>query len=60
MGVPPRLATAEDPVCKMQVPKVNPPGGSVKHGETFYFCSAACRAKFAADPHKYMGEHHHH
>jgi P-type Cu+ transporter len=25
------------------------------HGETFHFCSADCRGKFAADPQKYLG-----
>lgn len=26
------------------------------HGETFHFCSAGCRSKFAADPAKYLGK----
>ncbi|SDO18207.1 heavy metal translocating P-type ATPase [Afipia sp. GAS231] len=43
-----------DPVCGM---KVNP--ATSKHrfddrGETFHFCSAGCRTKFAADPQKYL------
>jgi Cu+-exporting ATPase len=25
------------------------------HGHTYYFCSAGCRTKFAADPQKYLG-----
>jgi Cu+-exporting ATPase len=44
-----------DPVCGMTV---NP--ATSKHrfdyrGETFHFCSAGCRTKFAADPPKYLG-----
>src|SRR5262245_23794448 len=47
-------ATARDPVCGMTV---NP--ATSKHrfdyrGETFHFCSAGCRTKFAADPAKYL------
>ena len=43
-------ATVRDPVCGMTV---NP--ATSKHrfdyrGETFHFCSAGCRTKFAADP----------
>ena len=43
-------ATVLDPVCGMTV---NP--ATSKHrfdyrGETFHFCSAGCRTKFAADP----------
>ncbi len=56
-----------DPVCGM---RVNP--ATAKHradhgGETYFFCSAGCRAKFLADPAKYIGKadqanapHHHH
>ena len=44
----------KDPVCGMTV---NP--ATSKHrfdyrGETFHFCSAGCRTKFAADPAKYL------
>jgi Cu+-exporting ATPase len=47
-------AVARDPVCGM---KVDP--AASKHrfdyrGETFHFCSAGCRTKFAADPTKYL------
>ena len=43
-------ATVRDPVCGMTV---NP--ATSKHrfdyrGETYHFCSAGCRTKFAADP----------
>ena len=47
-------ATVRDPVCGMTV---NP--ATSKHrfdyrGETFHFCSAGCRTKFAADPVAYL------
>ena len=47
-------ATVLDPVCGMTV---NPE--TSKHrfdyrGETFHFCSAGCRTKFAADPISYL------
>jgi Cu+-exporting ATPase len=42
-----------DPVCGMRVDPTS--ARSFTHGsETFYFCSAGCRAKFAADPEKYL------
>ena len=45
-----------DPVCGMTV---HPPtkAGSVDHGgETYHFCSDGCRAKFGADPEKYLAK----
>jgi Cu+-exporting ATPase len=47
-------ATVRDPVCGMTV---NP--ATSKHrfdyrGETYHFCSAGCRTKFAADPLAYL------
>lgn len=49
---------AEDPVCHMKVDPKRAAGES-RHGETYYFCSASCKAKFDSDPHKYLGEHGH-
>ena len=44
---------ATDPVCGMRVNTET--SRSFSHaGETFYFCSAGCREKFAADPEKYL------
>jgi P-type Cu+ transporter len=43
-----------DPVCGMAV---DPHGAQRRHahqGHTYYFCSAGCRTKFAADPEKYL------
>jgi Cu+-exporting ATPase len=46
--------TAKDPVCGMSVNR-----GTAKHradyqGEEFVFCCAGCRAKFEADPARYL------
>ena len=47
--------TAIDPVCKMVVPKADPPGGTADHeGETYYFCAPGCRAAFAGDPAQFL------
>src|SRR5438445_96077 len=50
----PAGATAIDPVCGM---KVDPRTTVHRHEHqagTYYFCSERCRAKFAADPAKYL------
>jgi Cu+-exporting ATPase len=43
-----------DPVCAMTVD----PGATAHHhelgGTTYHFCSAGCRSKFIADPHRYL------
>ena len=46
-------AALKDPVCGMAVTEQS----AHKHhhaGKTFYFCSASCQSKFAADPGKYL------
>ena len=46
--------TATDPVCGMMV---DPTTAQHRHdhgGKTFFFCSAGCEAKFAADPESYL------
>src|SRR5580704_8740439 len=50
----PAEAIATDPVCGM---KVDPAKSSHRHtraGQDYFFCSAGCRGKFAADPEKYL------
>ena len=52
---PASIATAvRDPVCGMSVD----PAATAHHadhaGQTFHFCSAGCRAKFVADPARYL------
>jgi Cu+-exporting ATPase len=47
---------AIDPVCGMTV---DPAATSHRHAHrqhTYYFCSAGCRGKFAADPEKYLNK----
>jgi Cu+-exporting ATPase len=45
--------TLIDPVCGMTV-KSDTPHRLTHHGEEVLFCSAGCKAKFAADPAKYV------
>lgn len=46
--------TATDPVCGMKVDPHTAKHRTEYNGRTFYFCSAGCREKFAADPEKYL------
>jgi len=46
---------AKDPVCGMTVDPHTARHRAEHAGRTYYFCSAGCRAKFAADPPKYLG-----
>ncbi|MDP3651789.1 MAG: heavy metal translocating P-type ATPase [Rhodoferax sp.] len=46
------LSTLTDPVCGMAVTEKS--AHAQQHqGRTYYFCSAKCKAKFAADPQQY-------
>ena len=48
----PQLTTLTDPVCGMAVTEKS--AHALQHqGRTYYFCSAKCKAKFAADPQQY-------
>jgi Cu+-exporting ATPase len=51
-------SVATDPVCGMRV-KVEGAEHTAEHsGQTHYFCSSGCRAKFMADPEHYLaGDH---
>ena len=52
-------ATAEDPVCGMQVDekRAAAAGRTLEHdGRTFYFCADACKKRFDADPAKYVAD----
>jgi Cu+-exporting ATPase len=64
----PEVATPlTDPVCGMRVDPATAKHRADHDGQTCYFCSAGCRAKFLADPAKYItrtdtahpGHHHH-
>ncbi len=46
---------AIDPVCGMTVDPHKARHRADHRGHTYYFCSAGCRAKFVADPQKYLG-----
>src|SRR5687767_6667172 len=48
-------SNAIDPVCGMTVDPANAAGSSQYGGQTIYFCSTHCKAKFDADPEAYMG-----
>jgi Cu+-exporting ATPase len=43
-----------DPVCGMTVDPRTTPHRHTHQGHTYYFCSAGCRSKFAAEPAKYL------
>jgi P-type Cu+ transporter len=43
-----------DPVCGMSVDPATSKHGFAHHDETFHFCSAGCRTKFADNPGKYL------
>jgi P-type Cu+ transporter len=50
----PGKADVRDPVCGMSVDPLTSQHRFDHRGETFHFCSAGCRAKFAADPQSYL------
>ena len=50
------LAAVRDPVCGMSVDPATSKHRFDYHGQTFHFCAAGCRTKFAADPARYLGE----
>lgn len=45
--------TVVDPVCGMTIDTANAVGSSKHAGETYYFCSRGCEAKFDAAPERY-------
>jgi P-type Cu+ transporter len=48
--------SAVDPVCGMTVDPHTAKHRADYRGHPYYFCSAGCRAKFVADPQKYLGK----
>jgi Cu+-exporting ATPase len=49
------VSVEKDPICGMSVDSAAPRGGSFAHaGTTYYFCNPKCRAKFVAEPEKYL------
>src|SRR5262249_45592072 len=51
----PTAGETTDPVCGMRVDPHKTAHRHAYQGRTYYFCSAGCRGKFAADPVKYLG-----
>ncbi|MHB8095968.1 MAG: heavy metal translocating P-type ATPase, partial [Candidatus Aminicenantales bacterium] len=45
----------QDPVCGMTIREEDAAGTSDYKGRTYFFCSTGCKAKFDADPEKYVG-----
>lgn len=43
-----------DPVCGMSVDPATAQHRHTHQGHDYFFCSAGCRTKFIADPHKYL------
>jgi YHS domain-containing protein len=43
-----------DPVCGMRVNKAFAPAQMTYGGQTYYFCIAECRARFAENPKRYL------
>ena len=49
------MATAIDPICKMEVDTDNPNGGSSEYnGTSYYFCAPGCKVAFDAEPEQYL------
>ncbi|WP_089173425.1 heavy metal translocating P-type ATPase [Bosea sp. AS-1] len=46
----------KDPVCGMTVDPATAKHRAAHAGQAYFFCSAACRDKFEADPEAYIGE----
>jgi Cu+-exporting ATPase len=43
-----------DPICGMEVNENNAAGKSRHEGNTYYFCSEACKERFDLDPAEYV------
>jgi P-type Cu+ transporter len=48
------MTMAKDPVCQMDVEPKHAAAQSQYQGQTYYFCAAGCKAKFDADPGRYL------
>ncbi len=47
---------AKDPCCGMTVDEEKAPARTGYKGETYYFCSSACKEKFEKEPTRYVKE----
>lgn len=52
-------AKVTDPVCGMTIDQTKAAVTSQHGAQTYHFCSAGCKQKFDADPHKFLGAHSH-
>jgi len=50
------VETARDPVCGMRVAREGARHTATHRGQTYYFCCARCRERFAAAPEEFLGE----
>ncbi|HJZ58937.1 MAG TPA: heavy metal-binding domain-containing protein, partial [Gemmataceae bacterium] len=50
----PAASVEIDPVCEMSVNPATAAGSATHDGRTYFFCSPSCRAKFQADPARYL------
>ncbi len=48
------IGPATDPVCGMKVDPATAKHCAEHRGQTFFFCSGGCKAKFEADPTRYL------
>ncbi|HWF75808.1 MAG TPA: heavy metal translocating P-type ATPase [Caulobacteraceae bacterium] len=53
----PAKDAAKDPVCGMSVDPAKTAHHAEHAGATYHFCGAGCRAKFVADPQRYLSPH---
>lgn len=56
---PQATGNVTDVVCGMTIDPASAAGESQHGSQTYYFCSASCKTKFDADPHKYLVAHSH-
>ncbi|HSJ51967.1 MAG TPA: heavy metal translocating P-type ATPase [Actinomycetota bacterium] len=47
------VETVRDPVCGMDIDPSTAAGTADHNGQTYYFCSDSCRARFVAEPEKF-------
>jgi len=56
--IDPKATAVEDPVCHMKLDERTVKFKSEYKGETYYFCSLACKQKFDDNPEKYLELYH--
>ena len=50
------MPQVKDPVCGMTIDSSSAAGQTKRDGTTYYFCSAACKQKFDANPQQYVSK----